>query len=170
MLSGLDSSSWLARLLAAFGGLFLVVLAGIARLGPRVPEPCGEEVVQRTDRGEVRISADTIVDYLEREAVRVPGVDTVKIRMETAAHGWTLRIEAILTNEFPLPALEERLQSVLETELKETLGVRDIEGIHLTVKRVLRDTRPLLLTSPARHERATVALVSGQSERRPGNP
>ncbi|MCG3196872.1 MAG: hypothetical protein GHCLOJNM_01352 [bacterium] len=169
MLSGLDSAGWVLRLLAGGIGALLISTGLLAGWGPRASEQQSEEVVQRTERGEVRISSEAIVDYLERESVRVAGVDSVRIRFERGAVGWTLRVEAILTNEAPLPILEERLQSVLENELKETLGVREVEGIHLAVKRVLPDTRPLLLASPKRSERGAVALVSNQGDqRRPG--
>jgi len=143
-LFGLDREGWG---LVAVGTALTVVcfaLSLVALLRPVLGGLDRDLVSLENERGDVRISTATIADYLQRRASEVEGIESVRLQVASKEQGLSLDLYAVVIAGDPLPVVTRRLQNFVERELRETLGIREFEGVHIHFSRISGPVRPAL--------------------------
>ena len=136
-LLSVDPEGWKLRLLLFAIAVPAIALALFALLHPFFESPTEGEVSLDNEKGKVRISTRTISDYLQKKSGSIPGVETLKIRIQNEEGGKvSLHAEASVFADDPLPVVTKRIQTFIEEELKNTIGMQNIEGVHLHFRKI----------------------------------
>ena len=136
-LAPLAPEGWTIRLLCLGLALPAFALGGLALFHPLHEIPASSEVRLDNELGEVRVSSRTISDFLQRRTAQIEGVESLKIRVQTPEGGKvSLRVEASVMGDLPLPTLTRRIQTFIEEELKTTIGLEGIEGVHILFRKI----------------------------------
>lgn len=154
---GLETSSRTLALLW-LSNLFLWGIAGMALLRDHLPRGKGDLYLVSSEQGVVSIPLETISDFVEYEATRIPGVNHIRARVYREGSSLALCLDAQMTAQEPLPELTEGLRSFIQKELREMIGIRDFGPIHITIQRITPDTRPMLL--PSTRERTNPVRIA----------
>lgn len=140
-----DGSGLLAWAAAFLLGLCTLLVGGFALALPWLPESREDSVLIHSKKGEVTIQLPAIEDYLQREAVRIPGVSHLRLRTKNHEGLLVFHIEAYVTGQTSIPEITGELQNFIEYESREVLGLEKTGPVHVTIKRICNDTRPVQL-------------------------
>jgi hypothetical protein len=136
-LLSMNPEGWRLRLVLFAVAFPAVALALFAFFHPFFESSEEGEVSLDNEKGKVRISTRTISDYLQKKSGGVVGVETLGIRIQNEEGGKvSLHAEASVFADDPLPVVTKRIQTFIEEELKNTIGMQNIEGVHLHFKRI----------------------------------
>ncbi len=136
-------------------GLFVLGLSGFGLAHPWLAENRPESVMIHSGKGDVTIPLTAIEEYLQHEAVRIPGVTHLRLRTGCLDDYLVFRVEAFVTDQVSIPGIIEELQDFMESECREVIGLKKIGPVHVTIKRICNDTRPVplsMLTQQTSHE------------------
>jgi len=125
--------------------LLMFVLAGFSLAHPWMPEKRPDSILIRSERGEVTIPLSVIEDYLQREALRIPGVNHLRLRTGCLDGFLVFHTEAYVTDQVSIPGIIEELQNFMEHESRDVIGLKKVGPVHVTIKRISNDTRPVPL-------------------------
>jgi len=129
--------TWGLRLGILAISLPALVFGVLAVVVPFLQLPSEGQVNLDNERGKIRISAKTISNYLQRKSAEVEGVESLRVRVETAEDGGTsLHVEASLFADEPLPVVTQRIQTFIESEIHSTIGLGRVEGVHIHIRRI----------------------------------
>jgi hypothetical protein len=144
-------------------GLLTLGLAGFALAHPWLPENRPDSVLIHSEKGDVRIPLTAIEDYLQREAVRIPGVNHLRLRLENLDGLLVFYIQAFVTDQVSIPGITGELQGFMEHESLEVIGLKRIGPVHVMIKRICNDTRPVTLPMLAQQTNPEVERRSRSS-------
>jgi hypothetical protein len=132
-------------------GLLTLGLTGFALTHPWLPENRPDSVLIHSEKGDVRIPLTAIEDYLQREAIRIPGVNHLRLRLENLDGLLVFFIQAFVTDQVSVPGITGELQGFIEHESLEVIGLKRIGPVHVMIKGISNDTRPVTLPMLAHH-------------------
>ncbi len=123
------------RLLCWVLGISLILLSSLALADPWVS---GEEenINLQNERGKVWLSTRTISDYIQRKSGEIKEVESLKVHVKPSGDQLSLQVDVSLHGDSPLPEVTDRIQRFIEQELKETIGIEKVEGIHIHFKKI----------------------------------
>ena len=121
---------WGLRVICGVIALFLFALFFLALLDPWLSSN-DEPIHLENDRGNVWLSSRTISEYIQRKSSKIEEVESLKVRVTPSGERVSLQVDVSLQGETPLPEVTERIQRFIEQELRETIGVEKVEGIHI---------------------------------------
>ena len=133
-----DPLGWMVRVWAYLLAVPVLAMVVLAFLKPLFRETDVSEIRLDNEKGQVRLSASTISDYLQRKGSALKGVESIRVLVEgdLEAGKVAISVEASVNASEPLPVLTERLQSFIEEELRETIGLEKVEGIHIRFRKI----------------------------------
>jgi uncharacterized alkaline shock family protein YloU len=146
---------WVLTSFAIGLGLTGVGVAILAVSGPWLPAASDDPLSIETERGVIRIPGRTVVEYLEREAIRLAGINSLRVRLVRHDRKISLDLDALVTADRPIPDIAGDLQEFVKKELKQTLGIEEVEGIHVRIKKIAPDMKPVLLPQSNEREKAS---------------
>jgi hypothetical protein len=116
----------------------ILAMGVLAFLKPLLREKDTSEIRLDNEKGQVRLSSATISDYLQRKAAGLKGVESIRVLIEgdLEAGKVAFSIEASVNANEPLPILTGRIQSFIEEELRETIGLEKVEGINVRFRKI----------------------------------
>ncbi len=155
-------TSFMAWSFSLFVTLIVLGLAVYALTLPWLPQNRPDSVLIRSKKGEVTIPLTTIEEYLQREAVRIPGVNHLRLRTTTLDGLLVFHIEAFVTDQVSIPGITGELQEFVEKESQEVIGLDRIGPVHVMIKRICGDTRPVPLPMLA-HQAGREAVRRSQT-------
>lgn len=136
-LLSMDPEGWRLRLVVFAIAIPAMALAIFAFLHPFIETTVDGEVSLDNEKGKVRISTRTISDYLQKKSGELTGVESLRIHIQNEEGGKvSLHAEASVFADDPLPIITKRIQAFVEEELKNTIGMQNIEGVHLHFKKI----------------------------------
>ena len=138
-------TSFMAWSFSFFVMLVALGLAVYALAHPWLPQNRPDSVLILSDKGEVTIPLAALEDYLQREAVRIPGVNHFRLRIESQNDLLVFRVEAFVSSQVSIPGITGQLQDFLEYESRDVIGLKRIGPVHIMIKRICNDTRPVPL-------------------------
>lgn len=142
--TGLDSmlpvspfaeKGWGLRLLCLGLGVLLVKISVLGFLHPWLTSAV-HEIHLENQKGNVWLSSRTISDYIQRKSEQIEEVESLKVKVNPLGENVSIQVDVSLRGETPLPEVTARIQSFIEKELKETIGIEKVEGIHIHFKRI----------------------------------
>ena len=149
-----------ARILLFLCALLVCGVGGFALALPWLPRKSADCVLLHTNRGEVTIPLYAVEEYLQREAIRLPGVDHLRVRAARQEGTLAFHLQALVTAQVSIPKITEEIQSFVEHEVRDVIGLRYIGEVHLAINRISNDTRPIVL--PALSGRPKRSPCSGE--------
>lgn len=138
-------SGFLTWAAAFISGLCILLVGCYALALPWLPDTRQEGVTLHSGKGEVTIHLTAIEEYLQREAVRIPGVNHLRLRATTQNGLVVFHTDAYVTGQFSVPEITSELQAFLDFESREVLGLEKTGPVHITIRRICNDTRPIQL-------------------------
>jgi len=130
-------------------GIFLILLSLLSIANPWLSVQ-DESVNLQNEKGKVWLSSRTISEYIQRKSGEIEEVESLKVHVKPSGERVSLQVDVSLRGDTPLPRVTERIQRFIEQELKETIGVEKVEGIHIHFKKI--GGAPEGLPAPARKE------------------
>lgn len=128
------------------GGVFLMAAALAPWIAPRFIEEEEELLFIQTAHGSVCLPTRTITDFLKREGSRIPGVVSLKANLIRQDGEIAVEVEASLVAESAIPEMAERIQAFVKKELGGTIGIRNVQTVHVHVRDLAPDVRPVVLS------------------------
>lgn len=134
----LDPLGWMVRVWAYVLAIPVFAMGILAFLKPFLREKDISEIRLDNEKGQVRLSSSTISDYLQKKAAALKGVESIRVLIEgdLEAGKVAFSIEASVNANEPLPILTGRIQSFIEEELRETIGLEKVEGINVRFRKI----------------------------------
>lgn len=134
----LDPSGWGVRAWAYLLAVPVLAMGVLALLNPFLREKDSSEIRLDNEKGQVRLSSSTISEYLQRKGAALKGIESIRMSIEGDLEGGkvAISVEASVDAREPLPLLTGRIQSFVEKELRETIGLEKIEGINVRFRKI----------------------------------
>jgi uncharacterized alkaline shock family protein YloU len=133
-------SSWIytgehGRLLVGVLG-FVLLIIGISMMTSAYRSGRREETIEfKNVLGEIRISLWAIEEFIARVAEEVDGISDVRAHVEAGKGGITAYCSVVATPSGNVPEMLGNLQSLIRQRIREELGIPDILGIKIFVRK-----------------------------------
>ncbi|MCA9410992.1 MAG: alkaline shock response membrane anchor protein AmaP [Candidatus Omnitrophica bacterium] len=140
---------WGLRIVSWIMGILLIALSVLALIQPWIATH-DDSINLQNEKGKVWLSSRTISEYIQKKSSEIEEVDNLRVKVKPSGEKVSLNVEVSVRGDSPLPAVTDRIQKFIEKELKETIGVEKVDGIHIYFKKI--GGAPEALPSPALKE------------------
>jgi uncharacterized alkaline shock family protein YloU len=119
------------------GAVFLLVSLRLLLAGLRSRRG-GKSITHHTDLGDVHVSLDAVENLVEKTARHTRGVRGVKVSVQYADAGVSVRLKIVVSPDSNIPAVTDEIQQRVSESIKNTVGVEPAD-IRVMVANIAND-------------------------------